>query len=77
MLPLPAGMVEVMARLEAPRKGRRNGDSGYGIGRFLESGFDKLCERYVRGEPETQPPEEIEPLERLEAARDALLDADS
>ena len=67
--------VEVMAALSA-RKGRRNGNSGYGIGRFLESGFDKLCERYVRGEPETQPPEEIEALERLEAARDALLDAD-
>ena len=58
------------------RKGRRNGNSGYGIGRFLESGFDRLCEPYLRGEPEIQPPEEIEALERLEAARDALLDAD-
>ena len=67
--------VEVMAALSA-RKGRRNGNSGYGIGRFLESGFETLCEPYLRGEPETQPPEEIEALERLEAARDALLDAD-
>ena len=67
--------VEVMAALSA-RKGRRNGNSGYGIGRFLESGFDKLCEPYRRGETETQSPEKEEALGRLEAVRDALLDAD-
>ena len=67
--------VEVMAALRA-RKGRRNGNSGYGIGRFLESGFEKLCEPYRRGETETESPEKEEALERLEAVRDALLDAD-
>ena len=67
--------VEVMAALRA-RKGRRNGNSGYGIGRFLESGFEKLCEPYCRGETETGSPEKEEALERLEAIRDALLDAD-
>ena len=67
--------VEVMAALSA-RKGRRGGNTGYGIGRFLESGFEKLCLPYERGEPETETPEMEEALERLEAARDALLDAD-
>ena len=67
--------VEVMAALSA-RKGRRNGNSGYGIGRFLESGFETLCQPYQRGEPETETPELEEALERLEAARDVLLDAD-
>ena len=67
--------VEVMAALGA-RKGRRNGKSGYGIERFLESGFEKLCEPYRRGEAETVSPETEEALERLEAVRDALLDAD-
>ncbi len=67
--------VEVMAALSA-RKGRRDGNSGYGIGRFLESGFEKLCLPYQRGEPETETPEMEEALARLEAARDALLDSD-
>ena len=67
--------VEVMAALSA-RKGRRDGNSGYGIGRFLESGFETLCQPYQRGEPETETPEMEEALEQLEAARDALLDAD-
>ena len=66
--------VEVMAALSA-RKGRRNGNSGYGIGRFLESGFETLCEQYLPGESETKTAEMAEALERLEAARDALLDA--
>ncbi|MDE0242036.1 MAG: phospholipase D family protein [bacterium] len=67
--------VEVMAALSA-RKGRRDGKSGYGIGRFLESGFEKLLEPYRRGEVETVSRETEEALERLEAARDTLLDAD-
>lgn len=66
--------VEVMAALSA-RKGRRDGNSGYGIGRFLGSGFDTLCEPYRRGEPETESPEAIAALERIEAVRDALVDA--
>ena len=67
--------VEIMAALSA-RKGRRGGNSGYGIGRFLESGFETLCTPYQRGETETETPEVEAALERLEAARDALLDAD-
>lgn len=67
--------VEVMAAVSA-RKGRRNGNSGYGIRRFLESGFETLCQPYHRSEPESEISEIKEALERLEAARDALLDAD-
>ncbi len=67
--------VEVTAALSA-RKGRRNGNSGYGIGRFLDSGFETLCKPYRRGEPEIESAEMAEALERIEAARDALLDAD-
>ncbi|MYE59222.1 MAG: hypothetical protein F4X35_06550 [Alphaproteobacteria bacterium] len=67
--------VEVMAALSA-RKGRRNGNSGYGIGRFFESGFEKLCEPYRRGEAEAVSSEAEEALERLEAVRDVLLDAE-
>ena len=67
--------VEVMAALSA-RKGRRKGNSGYGIGRFLESGFETLCEQYRPGESEKETAEMAEALERLEAARDTLLEAD-
>ncbi len=66
--------VEVMAAVTA-RKGRRNGKSGHGIERFLESGFETLCEPYRRGEAEPDRPEIVEALRNLEAARDALLDA--
>ncbi len=67
--------VEVMAALSA-RRGRRNGNTGFGIGRFLESGFERLCQPYEPGTSETESPEMKEALERLEVARDALLDAD-
>ncbi|MCY4319908.1 MAG: phospholipase D family protein [Alphaproteobacteria bacterium] len=67
--------VEVMAALGA-RKGRRDGKSGYGIERFLESGFEKLCEPYRRGESEAVLPETEEALGRLETVRGVLLDAD-
>ena len=67
--------VEVMAAVSA-RKGRRDGNTGYGVGRFLGSGFETLCEPYRRGEPEPETREVVEAQERIEAARDALLDAD-
>ena len=60
--------VEIMAAVTA-RKGR------YGIERFLESGFDKLCATYQRHEPEAEE-EGNEALKHLEKARDDLLDAD-
>ena len=60
--------VEIMAAVTA-RKGR------YGIERFLESGFDKLCTTYQRRETEAEE-EGNEALKHLEKAREALLDAD-
>lgn len=65
--------VEVMAAVTA-RKGRRNGDSGYGIERFLKSGFEALCEDYHRSEPAAVDPRASEALEHLEETRDALLE---
>ncbi|MCY4119366.1 MAG: phospholipase D family protein, partial [Acidobacteria bacterium] len=67
--------VEVMASVTG-RKGRSGGASGCGIGRFLESGFQKLCVPYERVAPETEDPRVTAARERLEAARDALLAAD-
>lgn len=67
--------VEVMATLRA-RKGRRNGNRGCGIGRFLEFGFETLCQSYRRSEAETESPEAIAALKNLEAVRDGLLNAD-
>ena len=67
--------VEVMAALSA-RKGRHDGNSGYGIQRFLKSGFEMLCEPYQPGKPEAESPEIEEALKRLETAREALLNAD-
>ena len=66
--------VEVMAAITA-RKGRPNGKTGQGIERFLESGFDKLCEPYRPSETEPDPPEVAEAKMSLEKARDILLDA--
>ena len=67
--------VEVMASV-AGRKGRSGGATGCGIGRFLESGFQKLCVPYQRVEPETEDQRVTAARERLEAARDALLAAE-
>lgn len=66
--------VEIMAAITA-RKGRRNGTSGHGIDRFLESGFDMLCTAWQRRQPEVDDLEAGDALEQLEATRDALLDA--
>lgn len=41
--------VEMMAAVTG-RKGRRTGNSGVGIERFLEAGFENLCVRYRRSE---------------------------
>ena len=66
--------VEIMAAVTA-RKGRRNGKTGQGIERFLESGFEKLCEPYRRVEFEPEREEVVEAKVSLEKARDTLLDA--
>ena len=66
--------VEVMAAVTA-RKGRRGGSSGFGIDRFLESGFDKLCMPYRRCEPESLDREKVDALKLLDNAREDLLNA--
>ena len=69
------GNVEVMASVTG-KKGRKDGASGSGIDRFLHGGFLKLCVPYQRVEPETEDQRVTDARERLEAARDALVNAD-
>ena len=66
--------VEMMASVTG-KKGRKEGASGCGIDRFLHGGFLKLCVPYQRVEPETEDQRVTAARERLEAARDALVDA--
>ncbi|MDE2906992.1 MAG: phospholipase D family protein [Acidobacteriota bacterium] len=67
--------VEVMASVTG-KKGRKEGASGCGIDRFLHGGFLKLCVPYRRVEPEPEDQRVTDARARLEAARDALVDAD-
>ena len=67
--------VEVMASVTG-KKGRKDSANGCGIDRFLAGGFQKLCASYQRVEPEEADPRVTAARERLEAARDALVDAD-
>ena len=69
------GNVEVMASVTG-KKGRKEGASGCGIDRFLHGGFLKLCVPYQRVEPEPEDQRVTDARARLEAARDALVDAD-
>ncbi|MYH28719.1 MAG: hypothetical protein F4018_14260 [Acidobacteria bacterium] len=69
------GNVEVMASVTG-KKGRKEGASGCGIDRFLHGGFLKLCVPYQRVEPEPEDQRVTDARERLEAAGDALVDAD-
>ncbi len=69
------GNVEVMASITA-RKGRAGGNTGLGINRFLESGFEKLCVPYRRGDGQAEDSKAIEARQRLEQTRDDLLEAD-
>lgn len=64
--------VELMASMTG-RKGRSGGRTGFGIDRFLEAGFGKLCETYHRCEQSEPDIELIAALERLDAARKRLL----
>lgn len=66
--------VEMMASITG-RKGREGGDSGHGIARFLE-GFQKLCVPYVRTDPPPEDPAVTGARQRLEAVRDALVNAE-
>ncbi len=67
--------VEALAEISA-RKGRSRGKSGFGIDRFLESGFDQLCTSYQRMETPEVDPKVTEARKQLTDARDALLEAD-
>ena len=66
--------VEMMASVTG-KKGRKGGASGYGIDRFLDGGFQKLCVPYQRVETGTEDQRVTDARARLEAARDALVDA--
>ena len=66
--------VEMMASVTG-KKGRKGGATGYGIDRFLDSGFENLCVPYKRYEQEIEDPRVTHARERLDAARDALVDA--
>ena len=68
---LTGSNVEMMASVT----GKKGGASGYGIGHFLESGFQKLCVPYRRIEQGVEDPRVADARARLEAARDALVDA--
>ena len=57
------------------RKGRKGGASGHGIARFLD-GFQKLCVPYERTEPPPIDAAVTSAQARLEAARDALVNAE-
>ena len=64
--------VEMMASVT----GKKGGASGRGIGHFLDGGFLKLCVPYQRVEQEAEDPRVSDARARLEAACDALVDAD-
>lgn len=66
--------VEMMASITG-LKGRKGGASGAGIARFLD-GFQKLREPYERTEPPHPDPDVTAAEARLEAARDALVNAE-
>ena len=71
---LTGSNVEVMASITGKR-GSRESARGCGIDRFLDGGFQKLCVPYGRVEQETEDPRLTEARARLEAVRDALVDA--
>ena len=67
--------VEMVASVTG-KKGRKGGNSGQGIGRFLDDGFRKLCMKYERVNPKKEDPTITDARKRLEEARDALLRTD-
>ena len=64
--------VEMMASVT----GKKGGAIGRGIDHFLDGGFRKLCVPYRRIEQDIEDPRVTAARERLEAARDALVNAD-
>ena len=68
------GNVEMMASITG-LKGRKSGAGGAGIARFLD-GFQKLCVPYERTEQPLADPAVTSAEARLEAAREALVNAE-
>ena len=66
--------IEMMAAITG-RKGRRTGNSGHGIERFLDAGFRLLCRQYRRskGEEDDEDNAAAEARNRLEDAQKCLL----
>ena len=63
--------VEMMAAVTG-RRGRRTGNRGNGIDRFLESGFENLCTPYRKDNRESEDDDVVQARQRIEEARDAL-----
>ena len=66
--------VEMMAAVTG-RRGRKGSSRGYGIERFLESGFSDLCTRYRKDDREPEGGNVVQARQRIEEARDALVAA--
>ena len=67
--------VEMMASVTG-RRGRRTSNRGYGIDRFLESGFEGLCTPYRKNNREPDGDDVVQARQRIEKARDALIAAE-
>ena len=63
--------VEMMAAVTG-RRGRRTGNRGNGIDRFLESGFRNLCTPYRKDNREPEDDDVVQARQRIEEARDVL-----
>ena len=63
--------VEMMAAVTG-RRGRRTGNHGNGIDRFLESGFENLCTPYRRSDREPEDDDVVQARQRIKEARDVL-----
>ena len=66
--------VEMMAAVTG-RRGRRTSNRGYGIDRFLESGFETLCTPHRKDNREPESDDVVQARQRIEDARDALIAA--
>ena len=67
--------VEMMAAVTG-RRGSRTSHRGYGIDRFLESGFEGLCTPYRKNSREPEGDDVVQARRRLEEARAALIAAE-
>ncbi len=66
--------VELMASIKG-RKGKAGGKSGFGIDRFMESGFQKMCAKYHRGEASEVDAAATAATKSLEHMRERIVEA--